>query len=542
MDNFDFRHPDYQPVLKKRSDAVLRLQRATAVEKEDLRQYYAENIADFINDWGMTFDPRNVERKLPSAIPFILFQRQREAVDEIIDAWRNSEDLLMEKCRDMGLSWLAVAIGASLCMLHKGVQIGYGSRKEILVDRIGDPDSLFFKARFFVEWVPSFFRPGWKPDKHAPHMRIAFPHTGSTMRGEAGNNIGRGGRASVYFTDEDAFMQNGQLVDAALSQNTNCRVSISSVNGMQNSFAERRHSGRVRVFTFRWESDPRKDQAWYDKQVARLDPVIVAQEIDLSYSASVSGVVIPYEWAQACVDAHHVLGIGPVGNRRGALDVADEGTDKNAFAGATDLLLEYLNEWSGKGSDIMETVERAHEICADEGYPYYHYDADGLGAGVRGDARVVNQHAEIKIDARQFRGSGAVLNPTHEIPTLYSDEGHEDKKVVRTNEDYFKNRKAQGWWYVRMRCLATYRAVTTGQMPDNLDLLISFSSKLPLLQRFLNELSQPTYVKDPTGKIVINKSPDGAKSPNLADSAMILFGPHETASGLGMLMPGLGGK
>lgn len=538
MDQIDFRNPDYLSIYEKRAERLYRLRQASPMEQAELRAFYAENPVNFINDWGMTVDPRNVERGLPAQIPFILFERQREWIDEVMAAWRASEDLLTEKCRDAGCSWLAVALGATLCLFHKGVQIGYGSRKEILVDRIGDPDSLFFKARAFVSMVPKEFRPGWNVDKHAPHMRLSFPHTDSMMRGEAGNNIGRGGRASVYFTDEDAFMPNGRVVDAALSQNTNCRVSVSSVNGMQNSFAERRHSGRVRVFTFRWQSDPRKDQAWYDKQVSRFDPVIVAQEIDLSYTASVSGVVIPYEWVQAAVDAHKVLGIKVGTHRRGALDVADEGMDKNAFAGATGILLEYVDEWSGKGSDIMDTVRRAHTICELEGYDSYHYDADGLGAGVRGDARTINDTSNHQIEALQFRGSGAVLNPDKEIPTLHNDAEHGEQKIVRTNKDYFKNRKAQGWWYLRLRFLATFRAVTTGEMPDDPELLISLSSQLPLLERLKLELTQPTYLKDPTGKIVIDKAPDGSKSPNLADSVMILFATHNESTPVGMLMPG----
>lgn len=538
MDRIDFRLPDYQPILKKRVERLLRLRAASDEEKEAIKFFYSENPASFINDWGMTFDPRNLERGLPAAVPFILFDRQIECVNEMFQSWRNSEDLLIEKSRDMGLSWLAVAVGATLCIFHPGMQVGYGSRKEILVDRIGDPNCLFFKARSFMSHLPREFRPGWSADKHAPHMRVIFPHNGSVMSGEAGPNIGRGGRAGVYFTDEDAFMPNGTLVDAALSQNTNCRISLSSVNGMQNSFAQRRHSGRVRVFTFRWQSDPRKDQAWYDKQVERHDPVIVAQEIDLSYTASVSGVVIPYEWIEASVDADIVLGLNFKGEKRGALDVADEGKDKNAFAGADGRLLEYLEEWSGKGSDIMETVKRAHQICASEGYNTYRYDADGLGAGVRGDARTINERDGTDIEVEQFRGSGAVLNPEQEIPTLHNDESYKDKKVVRTNQDYFKNRKAQGWWYLRMRFLATFRAVTTGVMPDDPRLLISLSGRLPLLQRLKLELTQPTYIKDPTGKIVIDKAPDGTKSPNLGDSVMILFAPQDENTGGGFLLPG----
>ena len=39
------------------------------------------------------------------------------------------------------------------------------------------------------------------------------------------------------------------------------------------------------------------------------------------------------------------------------------------------------------------------------------------------------------------------------------------------------------------------------------------------------ELSQATYETNGVGKIVINKTPDGMKSPNLADAVMMRFAP-----------------
>ena len=39
------------------------------------------------------------------------------------------------------------------------------------------------------------------------------------------------------------------------------------------------------------------------------------------------------------------------------------------------------------------------------------------------------------------------------------------------------------------------------------------------------ELSQPTYTVNGVGKIVIDKAPEGTKSPNLADAVMIAYQP-----------------
>jgi hypothetical protein len=70
--------------------------------------------------------------------------------------------------------------------------------------------------------------------------------------------------------------------------------------------------------------------------------------------------------------------------------------------------------------------------------------------------------------------------------------------------------------------LATYRAVVE-KMDYKPDDIISISSDLTLLTALTAELSQPTYSLNNTGKIVIDKAPDGTKSPNLADSVMIAY-------------------
>jgi phage terminase large subunit len=509
---FDFRNPDYIAVFRARAERLLRI-RAEPSLLPALKAYYRSHPADFISDWGMTYDPRNVERGLPATIPFILFPKQREWVDWIVRHWLEQRPGLSEKTRDMGMSWVAVSLACTLCLHYDGMAIGFGSRKEEYVDRIGAPKSLFFKARMFMDNLPKELRGGWKRDRDAPHMRLNFPDTGSNMSGEAGDGIGRGDRTGIYFVDESAQLERAELVEASLSQTTNCRIDISSAYGMNNVFARKRFSGKIDVFTFHWRDDPRKDDAWYAKQKAELDPVTIAQEIDIDYSASVEGVLIPSAWVQAAIDAHHKLAFVPTGMKTGALDVADEGRDLNAFCGAHGVVIECVEEWSGKGDDIFSTVQKAFSLCDDYGYTSFRYDADGLGAGVRGDSRVINEGRRNPwrpLTVEAFRGSGAVQDPERE-----------DIKG-RKNEDYFANAKAQAWWSLRSRFQKTYRAITEG-LKISPDELISIPSDLPIKAKLMVELSQPTYSINTAGKIVIDKAPDGTKSPNLADAVMIRF-------------------
>lgn len=508
---FDFKNPDYLPIFAERAARLVYLKEHPD-ELPGLKAYYRDNPADFINDWGMTFDPRNIDKGLPAWVPFVLMPKQREWIDWAVDRWKAREPGVTEKSRDCGLSWLSVSLADTLCLFYDGMVFGFGSRKEEYVDKSDSPKSLFYKARKFMELLPPQFTNGWDVKRDTTHMKIRFPATNSFISGEAGDNIGRGDRTSITIVDEAAYLERPQLIDASLSATTNCRIDVSSANGRANSFAEKRHSGKISVFTFHWRDDPRKDDAWYAKQCAELDPVTVAQEIDINYNASVEGVLIPSIWVNAAIDAHIKLGIEPTGTNEGALDIADEGRDKCAYAGARGILLNYLEEWSGKDSDTFATIQRAFASADNCGHKIFKYDADGMGALVRGDARVINESRPGRsLMVLAFRGSGEVWRPESE-----------DVKG-RKNKDYFANRKAQAWFSLRKRFRDTYRAVIEGATDYDPNEIISLDSTLPMIGKLLGELSQPTYSINGTGKIIVDKAPDGVKSPNLADAVMMRF-------------------
>lgn len=536
---FDWKHPDYTGVFIQRLERLERIRADESGELlRNLRAYYRNNPWDFINDWGCTFDPRLVERQLPAVVPFLLFPKQIEWCKWVVAKWRSQEPGLTEKSRDAGVSWLAVALSDTLCLFNEGMVIGFGSRKEEYVDKLGAPKSLFWKAREFIKLLPPEFRPGWNPTD-APHMRVSFPNTGSVMVGEAGDNIGRGDRSSIYFVDESAFLERPMLVEASLSQTTNCRIDVSTPHSMANPFAQKRFSWPPeRIFIFDWRDDPRKDDAWYAKQEENLDPVTLAQEVDRNYAASAVGVLIPGSWVRAAIGALAKLGLEPAGPRRGALDVADEGVDLNAFCSARGISIDNVTAWSGKGDDIMGTVQKAFAMCDVLGMDGFDYDADGLGAGVRGDARVLNETRKRPLTVRAFRGSGEVVDKEKPIETAAPKADKPDTDAVeRLNGDYFMNAKAQAWYSLRLRFQRTFRAVGMAARGEDwrtaysADDLISLNPNMPELHQLTNELSQPTYTLSTTGKMVVDKTPEGARSPNHADAVMIACAPRKRKYG-----------
>lgn len=484
----------------------------------------------WFNQWIWTYDPRGMAFGLPANIPFVLRPKQVELVDWLLERENTQTHGLIEKSRDEGMSYVVLGFFLHRWLFVEGFAGGVGSRKEELVDKKGDPKTLFHKFRDMFSKMPDWMKPKKFVEKvHDNYMRIINPDNGATITGEAGDNIGRGGRTTMYFLDEWAFVERQEAVDAAISQNTNVHIKGSTPNGIGDRFYRDRFSGRYSVFTMPWRANPDKNwtveysgkiiHPWYEKQLATLDDVVLAQEVDINYAASVEGVLIPSTWIQAAVDAHIKLNIEPTGTRIAGLDVADEGKDKNSYAARHGIVLNYLDTWSGKGDDIFGTTQKAMDLSIDQSIDTLFYDADGLGAGCRGDARVINELQREKglpeVNVDSFRGSGSVYEPDDEMV-----EG-------RKNQDFFANLKAQSWWWLRIRFQETFRAID-GREYDP-DMLISLDSnalndrELALLT---TELSQPTYTKNGTGKILVNKQPDGTASPNRADSVMICFNPQ----------------
>jgi phage terminase large subunit len=516
-EGFDFRHPDYEAVARVRK-ARLEYLRAHPEQFQLLKLYYRKHIADFISDWGITYDPRNVSKGRPAFMPFILQPKQRELIEWILERWRANEPGIVEKSRDTGASWVTMALAISLCVLYEGISIGFGSATEIKLDRSGDPDSLFWKGRLFIEHLPAEFRGGCDIRYDAPDKRILFPDTAGSITGEVGDKIGHGGRKTIYFLDESAHVEHPQLIDSGLVGVTDCRIDVSSVsiNGMANAFAQRRHSGKIQVFTYHYRDDLRKDGAWRTKKEGDTDPIVWAANYEINYSAAAEGVIIPYLWVQAAVGARQKLKLTMTGVRRGALDVADEGPDLNCLAARHGNEVIHCESWSGKNSDQFFTAERAYLICDNLKLEGFEYDADGLGGNIKAAAvriaeRRAKQHLR-RLDCRPFKGSAGVFDPERNAP------GTDIK-----NKERFQNLKSQSWFLLRDLLWHTFRAVN-GEDHDS-DKVLSLSPDIPELQKLMIEISQPQWRQSTTGKIVVEKKPDGVKSPDRGDAVMMLFAP-----------------
>jgi hypothetical protein len=69
-------------------------------------------------------------------MPFILFPRQREWLEFTVQNWRDGKPGLTEKSRDMGVSWLSMALSCTLCLFYENMRIGFGLTKSARTARL----------------------------------------------------------------------------------------------------------------------------------------------------------------------------------------------------------------------------------------------------------------------------------------------------------------------------------------------------------------------------------------------------------------------
>lgn len=473
----------------------------------------AQDIVYWVDNYCYTFDPRLAE----SIVPFKTFPKQQEFLFWLKESDTLQKGGIVEKSRDMGVTWLCCAYALHCWLFNRGDATGFGSRKRELVDKLGDPDSIFEKIRFMIRYLPEWMKPRGFGDRHMGSGKILNPENGSIISGEGGDQIGRGGRKRRYFVDESAFLEHPKLVDSSLFQNTNVRIDVSTPNGPGNPFATKRNSGTWRVFRFHWRDDPRKGIDWYNDVKTTMDPVIIAQEVDIDFNASIEGICIPGAWVQSAVDFLS----DPPGHLIAGYDVADEGKNRNVMV-------------FRRGAKVMEVVSWNHMLTTESAYKAkdeanarhahtVYYDNIGVGTATKGVfntiARTHSMGEEPSSTDLGFFASGinGGAAPTEDI---WPD--------GRTSKEMFFNRRAELWWKMRRRFEKTHEYVELG-IDHPLDECIS----IPNHPELIRDLSLPLVFRTDTGKIQLESKTMMAKrgipSPDFGDACAYSFAGNGSA-------------
>lgn len=235
------------------------------------------------------------------------------------------------------------------------------------------------------------------------------------------------------------------------------------------------------------------------------------------YEGMGSKVVIPPAHVEAAIGLAEFLGISPTGKKYSALDVAggEEGGDENAWCGRHGIELQALETWNGLDTGL--TTQRGAKRSADYGAVVCEYDSVSVGEGVTGEWAGMGRRGErpVGLELIAWNGGSSVLNP--------DDRTEPSNPRSPLNKDQYMNLKAQGWFHLRKLFENAFKA-RMGR-PYDPELIISLRADLPGLPELQDELSQPQHKPSATGKTLVDKQPDGAKSPNRADCVMMCYFP-----------------
>ncbi len=283
----------YYHLVPKSFDANLRFRRDMiklgCESKDAARQLWimcSRDILFYINTFCFTYDPR----RNPSALPWITWEYQDASILAILDAIQTGNSLALEKSRDMGASWMIIAVMEWLWHFRELQSFLMLSRKEDLVDKTEDPDSLFWKIDFIHKNQPGWLRPNIERNKLLIHNR----DNSSTIAGDSTTgDAARGGRRTAILLDEFASVDNGHEVLAATADATTCRIFNSTPKGIGNAFYDIIQSPIKRI-RLHWSIHPSKAEGlyyrdgkprspWYDLQCSTRSEAEIAQELDINY-------------------------------------------------------------------------------------------------------------------------------------------------------------------------------------------------------------------------------------------------------------------
>lgn len=227
-------------------------------------------------------------------------------------------------------------------------------------------------------------------------------------------------------------------------------------------------------------------------------------------------VIIKRAWINACIDAHKKLKIEVSGEKITGYDVADSGSDSNAFVNKHGILVSKVHQWRAKEDELVKSAKIVRNEAKLFGSTV-RYDSIGVGAGVGSNINELNKHDNLEVKCEAFNSGGKVFKP------------HVFYEFGVSNKDYFANAKGQMWKNVADRMLTTYNAVTKG-LDFNPDEIISISSDCAYIEELITELSTPRKDYDMAGRFKVEGKKDlakrGVKSPNLADAFIMCFAPE----------------
>lgn len=217
-----------------------------------------------VNTFFYTYDPRRIPRS--TVIAFNTYDFQDVTLDAVKNAIELGNDELIEKSRDMGATWMCLAVYAWMFLFRDYVSFRLISRTEDLVDKTDDPDSLLWKFDFIIEHLPWFLKPAYS----STHLHRKNEDNNSTVDGcSTTGDAARGGRCTSMFIDEMAAIAEADELAAGTQAVTQCRIFNSTHKGAGTIFYQLSR-GKTPKIVLHWSLHPVKQIGLYHSKDGKL--------------------------------------------------------------------------------------------------------------------------------------------------------------------------------------------------------------------------------------------------------------------------------
>lgn len=243
----------------------------------------AQDIVFWINAFVWQYNPNAWGEQLELG-PFITWDFQEDACREILAAILKGSrtDLVIEKSREMGASWLCLLVMLWLFLFHPWKKFLLISRSAEAVDKPDDTDCLFWKIDFVLDHLPRWMaevgpsvRSGRLPG-HLVRRRMGLRNlsNNSVITGQATTGkAGVGGRATAMFIDEFSQIDEGREVLHRTADTTGCRIFNFTHVGLDTAAYEMSQRPDVKKLVLHWSMHPEKRKGLYryNEDTARVE-------------------------------------------------------------------------------------------------------------------------------------------------------------------------------------------------------------------------------------------------------------------------------
>lgn len=218
----------------------------------------SQDILFYINSFVFQHNPNAAGDEVG---PWISWDFQDEAFYKFLWCIENRRDLVIEKSREMGASWMSLLVMDWMSMFKLNKKFLLVSRNADAVDKPEDSDCLMWKLDFVHEHLPDWMIKGQISRRK---MGMTYLRTRSIITGQASTGkAGVGGRATAAFIDEFSQIEEDQQVLHRTADTTRCRIFNFTHVGLDTAAYEISQRSDIQKLVLHWSQHPEKKKGLY---------------------------------------------------------------------------------------------------------------------------------------------------------------------------------------------------------------------------------------------------------------------------------------